>query len=231
MRPSIAVLLLLALCASVPAHAKRHHPRNEPGNADAASQGNNVVGQFDYLALSLSWAPSYCASHPQDQNECGTGKRYGFVLHGLWPQYENGGWPQNCSSDKLSPASVQQYGALYPSPNLMSHEWEKHGTCYGQSQDAYFKASGQLKNGVQIPATYQQPAQPVRTTSAALAADFLKTNPSLKPGSVLAVCNRGFLTEIHVCYGKDLQSRTCGAKETAYANKGCSGDFLVRNIR
>jgi ribonuclease T2 len=53
-----------------------------------------VSGKFDYYVLALSWSPTYCASRAgrRDRQQCGTGRGYAFVVHGLWPQYEKG-WP------------------------------------------------------------------------------------------------------------------------------------------
>ncbi len=62
--------------------------------ADAAPRHQGQAGDFDFYVLSLSWSPTFCLTHPQDQ-QC-TGKGYGFVLHGLWPQYARGGWPASC---------------------------------------------------------------------------------------------------------------------------------------
>jgi ribonuclease I len=51
----------------------------------------SVAGVFDYYLLTLSWSPTFCLTH-KDDAQC-SGKGYGFVLHGLWPQYAKGGWP------------------------------------------------------------------------------------------------------------------------------------------
>ena len=53
-------------------------------------------GSFDYYLLSLSWAPNYCAEHPGDNSsECRAGNHKGFVLHGLWPQSNEGPPPMS----------------------------------------------------------------------------------------------------------------------------------------
>ena len=52
---------------------------------------------FDFYVLSLSWSPTYCGSEAgrDDRQQCGSGRPYAFVVHGLWPQYERG-WPEDC---------------------------------------------------------------------------------------------------------------------------------------
>src|SRR5262245_63535534 len=66
--------------------------------APAAKARGPQPGQFDYYTLSLSWSPTYCASQAgrNDRQQCGLGRAYAFVVHGLWPQYHQG-WPQDCA--------------------------------------------------------------------------------------------------------------------------------------
>ncbi|MCS3806180.1 ribonuclease T2 [Chromobacterium alkanivorans] len=233
MRQLLVAALAALLTFSLPAAAKRHHghhPAMSAASADAGQQ-HGQPGVFDYYALSLSWAPSYCASHPQDASECGQGKRYGFVLHGLWPQYLQG-WPQFCSEQALPPDVEQRYANLFPSPRLMEHEWSKHGTCSGLAPDAYMRLAGQLQDEVKLPDAYRQPMQAFRTTSAGLAQSFYNANPQLPAGSVLAVCSGQFLSEVHVCFNHDGgQAQACSPSETKQSNHSCQGGFLVRNVR
>lgn len=204
-------------------------------SAQAAGGGQNQkrgeAGIFDYYALSLSWAPAYCASHPSDPNECATTKRFGFVLHGLWPQYQKS-WPQFCTDEKMTRQEEDKYAPLYPSAQLMQHEWPKHGTCSGLGVDGYFALSQTLKESVRIPDAYQQPDTTFRTTSQDLSKAFLSANPDLKEGSVLAVCSGKFLSEIHVCFNKPgASSIACSDSDTKNANKSCGASFLVQNIK
>src|SRR5262245_44824239 len=59
--------------------------------------------KFDYYVLVLSWSPTHCASDDgrgrDDDLQCRGGRPFGFVLHGLWPQYERG-YPQDCPTDE-----------------------------------------------------------------------------------------------------------------------------------
>ena len=75
------------------------------GLAEAAGASSDVgprpVGSFDDYVLSLTWVPGFCTGHGADQ-ECLKG--FGFALHGLWPQLENGSYPTSCSNAPVSPA-------------------------------------------------------------------------------------------------------------------------------
>jgi ribonuclease I len=84
--------------------------------APVAAQAEPRAGAFDYYMLALSWSPTYCASPAgrDDAHQCGLGRRYDFVVHGLWPQYRNG-WPQYCDSDaRLSDALVDAMLDIMP---------------------------------------------------------------------------------------------------------------------
>ena len=98
--------------------------------------------QFDYYLLSLSWSPEYCAGSPGggSSQQCGGGRQFGFVVHGLWPQY-NRGYPQFCrNTSRVDDNLVEKLLPIMPSEQLIRHEWKKHGTCSGLTTGQYFEA-------------------------------------------------------------------------------------------
>jgi ribonuclease T2 len=189
-------------------------------------------GVFDYYAMSLSWSPEYCASR-DDPVQCASGRQLGFVLHGLWPQFEKG-YPDSCSRARLPAALRDRYADMYPAPKLIGHEWQKHGTCSGLSPEAYLSLSAKLKEGLKIPAAFQKPQQPVRVTPGEFEQAFKQANSWLAKDSVLPYCTGGgrFLREAHVCYGKDGASRSCALDEIKRSQKSCGqASFLLKNVR
>src|SRR5262249_37690905 len=101
-------------------------------------------GEVDYYVLVLSWSPTRCSAPAGrgrgDAMRGRPGRPFGFVLHGLWPQFERG-YPQACDSDEpreVSDANMERALKVSPSEKLVQHEWEKHGTCAGLAQDDYF---------------------------------------------------------------------------------------------
>src|ERR1700761_3943127 len=65
------------------------------GTASAQDRRQNAPGEFDFYVLSLSWSPSFCEAASErgrtgrsQQAQCGE-RPFSFVVHGLWPQYEN----------------------------------------------------------------------------------------------------------------------------------------------
>lgn len=214
-----AALLLVLTCGAAQAERRQARSEGEPG-------------RFDYYAVALSWSPAFCATH-DDPNQCAPGRQAGFVLHGLWPQYDKG-YPQNCSTERLSREDIVRYAPLYPSPKLINHEWSKHGTCSGLNPAAYFALSAKLRDQLKIPAPFQRPAQPVRIGYGAFTDAFRMANPRLPRDAVLPFCAAGgrFLNEIHACYDKAGGAISCGAAEIRRSQNTCrQGSFLVQSVR
>lgn len=205
-----------------------------PASADGGwPEVSPSSGEFDYYILALSWAPEYCSANPGDTQECALGKKYAFVLHGLWPQF-NKGYPSNCGSEPLPDQLREEYADLYPNTKLFTHEWSKHGTCSGLTPAEYLALTSQFKSQVRIPADYRAPASPFRTTADDLAAAFQEANPALSADS-LAVNGTGsgrYLSEVYICISKAGQPTACGADVRKSARKSLPNpDFLVRSVR
>jgi ribonuclease T2 len=166
-------------------------------------------GRFDYYLLSLSWSPTYCLTHPYDRAQCAS-KGYGFVLHGLWPQYDSGGYPRNCA-DRPLPADAEAFAeTLYPSTKLVQHEWAEHGTCSGLDAMTYFHTADRATAVVRIPASFEAPLTTLLMSGEQIASVFRAANPTLTEDSLTVVCGRGQLTEVRICLDRALAVRSCG---------------------
>jgi ribonuclease T2 len=182
-----------------------------PAAAQDARQ--NEPGQFDFYVLSLSWSPSFCAAAADRGNspgmQCGA-RPYSFVVHGLWPQYEKG-FPENCQqpSPRLYRGIVSQMLDLMPAPHLIYNEWDKHGTCSGLSARDYFDTVRKARAAVKIPPDYADLQQPLSVAPGAVQDAFIKANPTLTPAGIAVDCDKKRLTEVRLCFSKDLQFRAC----------------------
>jgi ribonuclease T2 len=187
----------------------------------------NVAGQFDYYALVLSWSPSYCAENAdRNEQQCDRrdGRRYSFVLHGLWPQY-NRGYPSACHLPRrpfVPDDVIARMLDIMPSRSLVIHEYRTHGTCSGLDPAQYFSTALRLFNSIVIPPRFQSPSQAQYATPSEIRSAFLRANPSLGPEMLAVVCNGNGLKEIRICFAKDGHPRACGANENQ--NKLCSRD-------
>ena len=124
----------------------------------------NVAGQFDYYALVLSWSPTYCAEKgDNDRMQCNRsdGRRYSFILHGLWPQYERG-YPSDCQLPRrpfVPEPVIDSMLDVMPSRGLVIHEYRAHGTCSGLDPAPYFSTAHRLFDGIKIPERFRNPFQ------------------------------------------------------------------------
>jgi ribonuclease T2 len=192
------------------------------------------MSDFDYFVLALSWSPDYCAANgSSDPQQCSIGKKLGFVLHGLWPQYKQG-YPSNCSTQKMPAAAKTQFAGLYPNESLFDHEWEKHGTCTGLPPTGYLTLTRQIKTSVNIPNAFRSPEQPFRINVNQLKQEFVQQNPGYAETNLEVNCSSSgrYLKELYVCFSREGQPAACGADVHKEALKSCQkADFLVRNTR
>lgn len=198
----------------------------------SAAQGKGYAGEFDYYAMALSWSPEHCAIKPGDREQCA--RKLGFVLHGLWPQYQRG-YPASCTRERLDADMEQQFAGLYPSRFLYRHEWEKHGTCSGLSQEAFHQLASDLSQKVKIPAAYQSPEEPLRKNSFQLKADLASANEWLAPDNITVACADGgrFLREIYICINQQgTDAVPCSDEMQKRERRSCGQpDFLLRSVR
>ncbi len=188
-------------------------------------------GQFDYFVLSLSWSPTFCDGPNGDRNpqQCSPGRRFAFVVHGLWPQYRDGGWPESCATSEtwVPQQLIDEMLPVMPSKNLIVHEWKKHGSCSGLSMDDYFTVTRLLFEKLRIPARYLSPQAPIRTTPEQLAADFVKTNRDLTASMLSVQCGNARdtarLSELRICIDRRGNFGQCGT----IADRPCRAKTLV----
>lgn len=199
------------------------------GETVAQVRQHGTAGQFDFYVLSLSWSPSYCevaedrmGGRARDR-QC-SGRPFAFVVHGFWPQYERG-FPFDCQvpAPRLARAIVADMLDIMPSPRLVFHEWDRHGTCSGLSPNAYFGLVRAAWAAVKIPPDYEQVDQPISVTPGQVAGAFLKANPQLERGAINISCDGRRLTEVRICMTKELNFRSC----PEMARYSCRRDKVV----
>src|SRR6201992_2574888 len=176
----------------------------------------NTPGEFDYYVLSLSWSPSFCEEAQErgsrsrgTQAQC-DGRPFSFVVHGLWPQYEHG-FPEYCQrpSPRLARNIMTSMLDLMPAPGLIYNEWDKHGTCSGLGERAYFETIRKARAAVKIPEDYLQLSEEKTVAPDDVEAAFVKANPGLKSCGIAVTCNRKRLIERRICLSRELEFRDC----------------------
>src|SRR5438445_5990101 len=185
------------------------------GGAFAQDSRQNAPGEFDFYVLSLSWSPSFCeeaaerGNSGRSQAQCG-GRPFSFVVHGLWPQYERG-FPEYCQrpAPRLERNIMTSMLDLMPAPGLIYNEWDKHGTCSGLGEKAYFETIRKARAAVKIPEEFLQLSEPKTIAPGDLEDAFIKVNPGLSGSAISVTCDKSRLTEVRVCLSKDLQFHAC----------------------
>ncbi|EME71434.1 ribonuclease I [Paramagnetospirillum caucaseum] len=187
--------------------------------AEQCGPARGTAGRYDYYLFSLSWAPSYCdtPAGSRDPRQCGPGASYGFVVHGLWPQYAEGRWPQCCQAVpavKPSP-TVDEVSRVMVSPRLRQHEWDKHGSCVTDRQDEYFGKINRAAAALGL-----APALPAGGVERIRVSD-LKRNWPVPPRSITVHCKGRRLDEVRICLDRELAPMPC--PEAQVKSDNCPG--------
>ncbi|WP_416796111.1 ribonuclease T2 family protein [Ciceribacter azotifigens] len=179
----------------------------------AGADGPPKPSGFDFYVLALSWSPTFCASAKASSNrdQCGEGKRYGLVVHGLWPQNERG-YPENCPTDQPRRVPEKLGRTLFdimPSMGLIGHQWRKHGTCSGLAQADYFALTRAAYERVRIPDSLRNAERATTVDVDAIETQFTRANAGMTRQALAVTCERGKLSEIRVCLTPQLAFRDC----------------------
>ena len=160
--------------------------------------------------LAVSWSPEFCQGDKSSMQCSGRNGRFGFVLHGLWPEARSGPPPQWCSvTPRPSPELIRRNLCMTPAPRLLEHEWAKHGSCMSKTPEAYYRAAAILWRSLRLPDADRLSRQEGLTAGHFRLA-FVAANPDWRAGQVGIVLNRrGWLKELRLCYGRNFMPADC----------------------
>ena len=208
-------LALLALTALQPAPALAQAyqctlPQRIRPVAAARPDGPPRRTPISGYTLAVSWSPEYCHRDNNSMQCSGRNGRFGFVLHGLWPESRRGPPPQWCAlTPRPSPELIRRHLCMTPVPTLLEHEWTKHGSCMVKTPEVYFKVSGILWRSLRWPDADRLSRQEGLTAGEFRRA-FVAANPDWRGRQVGLVLSRsGWLKEMRLCYGRDFMPADC----------------------
>ncbi|WP_028055801.1 ribonuclease T2 family protein [Sphingobium bisphenolivorans] len=172
--------------------------------------------------LALSWSPQYCAGAraAADSFQCGgRGGRFGFTLHGLWPDGSGKRWPQYCrSTDLVPPAVIRQNLCATPSAQLIQHEWAKHGSCMTTKPELYFNLARTLYGSIRYP-DMAALARRKALTVGQFAKAFAAANQGMRPDMLRVMTTRdNRLSEVALCMNRAMEFARCPAHQRGAAN-------------
>ena len=163
--------------------------------------------------LAASWSPEFCKNDRGSMQCSGRNGRFGFVLHGLWPEAQFGLPPQWCAmTPRPSPELLRRNLCMTPAPWLLEHEWAKHGSCMSRTPEAYFRTASILWRSLRWPDADRLSRKQGLTVGDVREA-FVLANPDWKREQVGVDVNRnGWLRELRLCYGRDFMPEACSRR-------------------
>ncbi len=183
-----------------------------PGSPPNTPRPSHQDAPFDFYVLALSWSPAFCASERGQGAalQCGRDADFGFITHGLWPQFEDG-WPSFCQSphgDRMPRAVAESLLDIMPDRGLIAHQWDKHGTCTGLSPAEYADMTLAASRAIAVPPLFTDQV-PQTIDAQQVEQAFTRANPGMSEGTIAVSCPGGRFTEVRICLNQDLTPRTC----------------------
>lgn len=201
---------------SIPATVDRVRP-----DLPSDSQPKRVVPIGGYT-LAITWAPQYCrdnGTRSGSQFQCGAANRFGFTLHGLWPDGVDKDWPQYCrAAEFVPPPVIRAHLCTTPSAQLLQHEWAKHGTCMpGYRPAKYFNQSAGLYGKLRYPDMDALSRAPL--TAGRFATAMATANPGLNADMMrVTATKQGWLDEVWICLDRRFRYRRCPVHQGGLAD-------------
>lgn len=178
------------------------------------AKAQDVAGEFDYYVLALSWSPNWCALEGDSRSspQCDDDADFGWVLHGLWPQYETG-WPANCRHSFRNPSRFETNAQadVFGSSGSAWHQWNKHGSCSGLAPGDYYALARFAYEKITRPAVLRRLTDPVTLPASLIEEAFMRDNDGLDPDEITITCRSGRIQEARICLTRDLELRQCGS--------------------
>ena len=179
---------------------------------ELASRNDN---DFEIYILAQFWPAELCETEASTQ-DCKSPNSYWnnhFTIHGLWPNNQDGSYPKNCPKVAFNQSVIDDSigfdTMLTYWPNLSDdssepeseytsfweHEWSKHGTCSGLSQEAWMSGAIQIAKGFTPRFVGKNVGKTVSKT------DFVDAFGTYSKGMVIPLCKGGdYLEGIETCW-------------------------------
>lgn len=205
---------------------------------------------FDLLLLVRSWPPSFCDVMAAEHRSCTRQPVEAFTIHGVWPEYSNGGWPQFCADNwnepinKSLPAVSMQSdwrekrACEWPSyeggdTHFWEHEWSKHGTCASPllgNRTSYFQHVIMMNEKYDLNVVFQDaglwPQRSLRKLTPYSVEDAIVAVQQAYGVAPRLSCEQNDeLSEVWMCFGLDLQPIDC--PEKVQPRQKCVETFIM----
>lgn len=227
---SCGTLLVDCHSAAPPVTPPEPQPQPEPTPQPQPQPQPQPVAGPAYL-LAVSWQPGFCEGHKsKPECESQTGERFDathLTLHGLWPQPmgndycdvsnrderldERSAWSQ-LPEPMLSEQTYVDLAVAMPgvASYLHRHEWIKHGTCYGEPAESYFREALALMDQLNDSPVRKLIAEHIgeRLDADAIRQSFDQAFGRGSGQKVSVSCSGGLITELQIHLAGDIQPDT-----------------------
>ncbi|MCH2487343.1 MAG: ribonuclease T [Erythrobacter sp.] len=172
--------------------------------------------------LALSWSPEFCQTREGQRSharQCsGREGRFGFVLHGLWPDGARS-WPQWCATRvRPTPAMVAQQLCRSPSARLVARQWSKHGACMTRRPQTYYRVGNILFDRLRWP-DFDRLSRKPDLDAGDVRDWFVAANRGWRTDAVgIKLNRRGWLKELRLCYDRRFMPVRCDRRRFGPAN-------------
>ena len=167
--------------------------------------------------LALTWAPQYCHANAREASasfQCGSGNRFGFTLHGLWPDGRGREWPQYCAPAAILDAATIRAQPVRDAVGAVAAAricQARH--LHGRVAGAVFRS---LDRAVCAPALsrHGRAVAAPRLTAGQFATAFARANRGITPAMLRVTANRqGWLDEVWLCLDTRFAFTPCPATQ------------------
>ena len=163
--------------------------------------------------LAVTWMPETCRTGGDGKGDlaCDSENRFGWTLHGLWPNADSKPYPRFCRpATRVSDATIRANLCRTPSVDLVQHEWAAHGTCGWDTAEAYFAQAAELYDGLKKPDPTALAPDGRGPTAGQLRDAFVAANPGLPREAIyISVASGNRLREVRVCHDLTFEPVAC----------------------
>ncbi|MGH1367972.1 MAG: ribonuclease T2 family protein [Maritimibacter sp.] len=179
--------------------------------ATVARADGERAGDFDYYVLALSWSPNWCKLEGDARDAAQCKEDFGWIVHGLWPQYEDG-WPAYCPTAVRAPSkqTTAAQSDIFGAGGAAWYQWKKHGVCAGLEARDYYDTVRKAYAKVTRPEVLRKIDRTFRIPAQVIEDAFLQSNPEWDADMITITCKDNHIQEARLCLTKDLEPRQCG---------------------
>jgi len=201
--------VVVAAAGSCVLPARLPAPEMERVRPDEVVAGRTIR----YHLLAVTWMPETCRTGGDGQGDlaCDSENRFGWTLHGLWPNADGKPYPRFCRpATRVSEATIRANLCRTPSVDLVQHEWAAHGVCGWDTPEAYFAQAAEMYDGLKRPDPTALAAGGRGPAAGQLRDAFVAANPGLPRDAIyISVASGNRLREVRVCHDLEFEPTAC----------------------